>query len=1233
MRKLIAALAIMLAAIPFKAFAGFVSWEDGMTVAPGENLEESVTKNSENELCSAVVLDGALYNETGGGFKFGKLSAGRHCAYIVTAYSDGTFEKNNHINFTAAKSITDNCEDFENYSKSASAWIMNSLAKRSVPAATNNPLYGKAMRIKWVAGQNPTLMCRSLTIPADADVTAEADIMITDAGVKADVFCTGIRENGSFDSASAVTPASLAECKIGNAKITVGQWTHLRYEFNIGKRSYKLYAGSELAADGSFPDSIRFNELRFNVSATGSGYMYIDNATVKHLSTDIGDCIKNAFFYNEDGSKENDMCSVSPSMRRLSLEFSGTGNIKNTDIAVFHNGSPIYNFDCAVTDAKHADVIFPNGLEPGSYKLDAGGKYQLTFAVPGENRETLYYDGSGLYSDIRGKSGQITACVQKCDSGGSVSPITAVYAQNGTLQSISHNATAEVHENEILKIFFWSSATDMKPSAPSETAHAPKRITIPRTNSLFEQISDGVTETGPEFLHDSTGFAQYFKKTVCFMKNSRNFWFFGHKLKLHDDVRFENGKIYLSVRDLEALTGAASGSDDDYLPAAEFLGDKTDMQASENGYMLLLSENGEFLQEDKSLALGSYLAAQRPNADELAANNAKAHPKIYADSNQFGEMLEKSVSDAEFKKLSDSIISDANWDINYFNTNILNKSSLSEKEKISQTMELVWSKHILEAYWAYRKTGLAKYSNYALKIGEYLSSDEADWKEKARYNDNGTKTAGSNFLMTSGTMITASYIYDLFYDELPDSLRQSLLTVIYERGVKSGYDFLSGKDRENPWARRTDNWNLISAGGVAVGAATVMNELAAADRDICAKALEAAIRSLEYGMTSFMPDGGDMEGAAYWDYEMFWGVNQFLECMDSVYGSDFGFSEVPGFLETGYFMYDMRRSQSGTYFAFHDYNPNNWMRLYPIMWFAAKTGDKGLYDAHEIYGSKGAMTLKPYSYFTEKCNIGLKNDKIYSRAGVAVSSGDNAKLFIHAGNNNLPHGQLDMGTFAYDYGGVNFASDAGAGRYSDGDYFGSERYDLYVNRAEAHNVYVVNPDADGGQVLDSVSQIVQLACNDNEACYKINMTAAYADDVYSAVRTFRLTDKRDVLCIQDEIVPVADSSFKWFWNTEQDVEITDNKTACLTEKNGGQKLYLHFAANIDFSLEVHDTVPLETSTRSQPTEALPNRGLPKRSMKKITASFSAEKMQKVYFTVWADNNPGGEYGILPDIGQ
>lgn len=34
MRKLIAALAIMLAAIPFKTFAGFVSWEDGMTVAP-----------------------------------------------------------------------------------------------------------------------------------------------------------------------------------------------------------------------------------------------------------------------------------------------------------------------------------------------------------------------------------------------------------------------------------------------------------------------------------------------------------------------------------------------------------------------------------------------------------------------------------------------------------------------------------------------------------------------------------------------------------------------------------------------------------------------------------------------------------------------------------------------------------------------------------------------------------------------------------------------------------------------------------------------------------------------------------------------------------------------------------------------------------------------------------------------------------------------------------------------
>lgn len=1179
MRKIVT-LAVMLlifAASPAGA-ERFENWTDGMCVAPGTQLCENVTDISEDTRCVGVVLDGVLYNGTAqNNFDFGRINAGRHCAYILSLGNDSTLKKSGHLNFIAASNVQLTSEDYENYNKTTSKWKMNVQAKLSKPYQTDSA-HGKAMRIKWSANQSPVLMCQSISIPDTADVTAQADIMITDAAAQADIFTTGTRQNGSFDKDSAVIPAVLKDCKIAGVDIGVNKWAQLRYEFNVSERKYTLFVNDILAEEGSFGEEFGFNELRFDVANTGSGYLYIDNTAVDYTDMNNTACVSSVAGYDTDGNVYRDICRLPQNIESLRLTLSGGGNASDDAPALLRNGVPIYGFNYSYPEKGQAILVFPDGLKAGEYRLMIdNGRYEQSFCVE-DNAGVLYSDAKSLFTDIRGRTGIIYPGVFKPE--GAV-PVFGVYNSDGSLDAAALSGRVNVSEGQYVKVFLWKTGNHFKPAASARTDISDTRITIDGAAAEnFELLSNAVAETGTKYIADKTGFAEYFKDSICFIKDSKSFWFFGKKLRLETVPEFRNGRIYLSQADLISLVGAAP---EENVPAGDYLAERTDMQVSENGYMLLLCQNGEYLNEKKSRALAVYLAMERPKADWLCANISDVHPRVYANAAQLEKIF--SSENTQLKAVLNNAVSTADYSIGLI------------EDKSYETTDFSTPKHlwdysfVLANYLAWRKTGNEKYKNTGIHMGDYTASFE-HWSQN------------SSSLVTSAMIVTASYAYDLFYDEMTDEQRDKIAAAIFENGIKPGYEYLLGnKTSINTWPIKTNNWNLICSGGVAVGAAALLRDYQQYD-EICTAALEAAIRSLEHGMTSFMPDGGGEEGASYLDYEMYLGLIPFLECMDAAYGTDFCLPQVPGFKESGYFMAYVNGA-GGTDFRYHDYNPATyWPQRYEMMWFASKYGDETLYKLAYGLSRNAPMISKPMALFEKKTNGVYENDKLFTRAGIAVATRNNAKLFIHAGDNNATHGQLDAGTFSYDFDGVRFACDAGGGDYDDRYFIAPEEY--YVNRAEAHNVYVINPDTSGGQVRKATSSVRKI----NGGEYGIDMTAAYADKAYSAQRYFKLSEDNGSLSVRDEIIPVDDCEIKWFWSTEATVTVVDAQTVRLYKN--GKFLYLHFLSNVEFELTSGDAVPLDPSI---------TKGASKISdLKKLTVSFSAKAGEKVHLEVTADRN-------------
>ncbi len=481
-----------------------------------------------------------------------------------------------------------------------------------------------------------------------------------------------------------------------------------------------------------------------------------------------------------------------------------------------------------------------------------------------------------------------------------------------------------------------------------------------------------------------------------------------------------------------------------------------------------------------------------------------------------------------------------------------------------------------------------------------------------------------HYLNCANTTRPLATAFDWLYNDLVilfgEEAVQHIEDRIYENGVYEAWVTLpgepgSGKDHNTPEHVRPNggdssyywnhigNWNPVCALGMLIGSLVVMKRDEYADM-----AAWVINRTMFYyaenGMTYVTFDGGYRESAGYWACVRF--MHFINKIMQDSFGTDLGFSTLPGIDITDYFGCHIENSEYERW-IFHD----DWAGTQPSYWYylSAQLYDNPEYAAirylHIHSGHKGKVPFRYDLFFYEReliegdLSVELGLDWIMTSVDTTVSrsSWEPGALFtgIMGGGNNVAHGQYDSGNWIYDNGGINWFVDLGADDYN--LYGGGLAGRYYKYSAEGNNTLAITskPDAlPAGQLNTGWGQIVYTNVNEHGTATVIDNSSVYGGSatVSYARRGMLLTNDRKTVVIQDEVNLVLIQDLCWYAHYDirevQAVEITpDGRTAYLTSKPTlqGEKQTLRVSlvtANRGFKFSITDCYTFTLEGTPQP---------------------------------------------------
>lgn len=439
----------------------------------------------------------------------------------------------------------------------------------------------------------------------------------------------------------------------------------------------------------------------------------------------------------------------------------------------------------------------------------------------------------------------------------------------------------------------------------------------------------------------------------------------------------------------------------------------------------------------------------------------------------------------------------------------------------------------------------------------------------------------AHFLDTAEMTAAAAIGYDWLYDYLSVERRSILRGAIAEKGLQAALPYYRN---QADWTTRTNNWNSVCNGGIALGALAIAGEDPALD-EVIYEIVEGGILSLPIMLKEYGPDGGWFEGPTYWDYGTSYMV-YFLAALEQALGTDMGLSSMPGVAET--VLFPMYMTGTNGTFNFADASAD-FVVSPSVLWFAGKFADSRYAWFHkEMSNNARGGVFDLIWYRPELYQSASMPDQLDERFGYVEAAGmrsaweDDNALFVglKGGNNQFAHGDLDIGTFIFDALGIRWITDFGAESYSLPGYweYGAEgrRWTYYRKRAEAHNTLVINPDSQPDQNPYAVAALEDFYWGASEAWTVTDMTYAYRDDVLSAKRGIRLGNGRAELLVQDEIAAKGEAEVLWHIHTPAQATIAaDGRSAILSQKD--RRLYVELLSPVQGAFQLSDAAPLSTS--------------------------------------------------------
>lgn len=390
-----------------------------------------------------------------------------------------------------------------------------------------------------------------------------------------------------------------------------------------------------------------------------------------------------------------------------------------------------------------------------------------------------------------------------------------------------------------------------------------------------------------------------------------------------------------------------------------------------------------------------------------------------------------------------------------------------------------------------------------------------------------------HFLDTAEMSHAVALGLDWFGDKMTPEQRRAVVAALLEKGVRPAMAEHRGAAR---WTSATHNWNLVCNGGMGV-AALALRKHAPAEAD---ELLTLSLRSVRAGFGSFAPDGGWIEGPAYWDYGTRYAV-YLLAALESAGIDDHGLARAAGVAETGRFFLHLT-APGGKLYNFADSNETQ-RRSAHRFWLARRYGRPQ--DAGHELARDGGVRGMHLAWFPERAASPAEAneplDALFRGAQVATfrSAWDDPKalyLACKGGDNAANHSHLDLGGFVLDAQGERFVLDLGPDDYALPGYFDrTQRYGYFRNGSASHNVLLANG---ANQAPDAKAPVVLHRATPRFAAAVIDLDAAYPGLAHR--RGFAVVD-RDTVVIVDEIAPSNPVELSWQMLTGAAVDVAADR--------------------------------------------------------------------------------------------
>lgn len=387
----------------------------------------------------------------------------------------------------------------------------------------------------------------------------------------------------------------------------------------------------------------------------------------------------------------------------------------------------------------------------------------------------------------------------------------------------------------------------------------------------------------------------------------------------------------------------------------------------------------------------------------------------------------------------------------------------------------------------------------------------------------------SHFLDVGEMTFALAIGYDWLFDQLTPSSREEIRWAIVEKGVR-----LPWETRHNGWVRAANNWGQVCHGGITAGALAVMED----EPDLAARTVHSALHNVTRSMAAFTPEGSYPEGPGYWSYGTTYNVI-LIALLESVFGSDFGLSQAPGFDKTGQYL-SLVTGPSGLAFNYADGSASRGVEP-AVFWFAARYDrpDWQLSEREMLRATAKRGSVRAGGRFAPLLLVWMRPEEAPPEIRMPLSwqSRSETPIAIHrsswtdpratfvglkGGSPSGNHGHMDVGSFVLDADGIRWAYDLGAEGYHRIESRGmdlwsraqnSDRWTIFRQSNHGHNTLVID---DQLQRASAHGEIIEFSDRAGEVYSLLDMSKVYEGQADSVRRRVALFPSREVV-IEDRL--------------------------------------------------------------------------------------------------------------------